>query len=90
MAKNLVDLILLLPLLFPEKLIFDLMNFHDLFLKPYESYENYQIALEAIATIFGLLSVFFSIKKIFGSIRLGLFQRYFMCIFSLNSDFSAT
>lgn len=39
------------------------MNFYDLFLKPYESYENYQIILEAIATIFGLLSVYFSIKK---------------------------
>ena len=39
------------------------MNFHDLFLKPYDSYETYQIYLEAIATIFGLLSVYFSIRK---------------------------
>lgn len=39
------------------------MNFYELFLKPYESYEPYQIALEAIAVIFGLLSVFFSIRK---------------------------
>lgn len=39
------------------------MNFYDLFLKPYESYETYQIVLEAVATIFGLLSVYFSIKK---------------------------
>ena len=39
------------------------MNFHDLFLKPYESYQTYQIVLEAIATIFGLLSVYYSIKK---------------------------
>ena len=39
------------------------MNFHDLFLKPYDSYETYQIFLEAIATIFGLLSVYFSIRK---------------------------
>lgn len=39
------------------------MNFYELFLQPYESYENYQIALEIIATIFGLLSVFFSIRK---------------------------
>lgn len=39
------------------------MNFHELFLKPYESYQNYQIILEAIATIFGILSVYFSIKK---------------------------
>jgi len=39
------------------------MNFYDLFIKPYESYETYQIVLEAVAAIFGLLSVFFSIKK---------------------------
>jgi nicotinamide mononucleotide transporter len=39
------------------------MNFHDLFLKPYESYQTYQIVLEAIATIFGLLSVYYSIRK---------------------------
>ncbi len=39
------------------------MNFYDLFLKPYATYETYQIVLEVIATIFGLLSVFFSIKK---------------------------
>ena len=39
------------------------MNFYELFLQPYESYENYQIILEIIATIFGILSVFFSIKK---------------------------
>ena len=39
------------------------MNLYDLFIKPYETYETYQIVLEAIATIFGLLSVFFSIKK---------------------------
>lgn len=40
-----------------------MMNLHDLFIKPYESYETYQIVLEAIATVFGLLSVYFSIKK---------------------------
>lgn len=39
------------------------MNFYDLFLKPYATYETYQIVLEIIATIFGLLSVFFSIRK---------------------------
>ncbi len=39
------------------------MNFYDLFLKPYATYETYQIVLEVIATLFGLLSVFFSIKK---------------------------
>lgn len=39
------------------------MNFYELFLQPYESYNNFQIALEVIATIFGVLSVYFSIKK---------------------------
>ncbi|TXF79639.1 nicotinamide riboside transporter PnuC [Chryseobacterium sp.] len=39
------------------------MNLHDLFLKPYESYTNFQIFLEATAAVFGLLSVYFSIRK---------------------------
>ena len=39
------------------------MNFYELFLLPYESYEPYQIILEAVAAVFGLLSVYFSIKK---------------------------
>lgn len=43
--------------------IFESMNFYDLFLKPYEGYSTLQILLEAIATIFGILSVYFSIKK---------------------------
>lgn len=43
--------------------IFDLMNLYDLFVKPYETYSNLQIFLEAFATVFGILSVYFSIKK---------------------------
>jgi len=39
------------------------MNLYDLFLKPYESYTTIQIILEAIASTFGILSVYFSIKK---------------------------
>lgn len=39
------------------------MSFYELFLKPYEAYTNFQILLEITATIFGILSVFFSIKK---------------------------
>lgn len=39
------------------------MDFYKLFIKPYESYEPWQIWLEAIATAFGLASVYFSIKK---------------------------
>lgn len=39
------------------------MNFYDLFLKPYESYTNFQILLEVTAAIFGVLSVLFSVMK---------------------------
>jgi nicotinamide mononucleotide transporter len=39
------------------------MNLYDLFVKPYESYDSLQIMLEASGAIFGILSVFFSIKK---------------------------
>lgn len=39
------------------------MNLYDIFLKPYESYTQFQIILEVIATCFGLMSVFFSIRK---------------------------
>lgn len=39
------------------------MNFYEIFLKPYESYTAVQIFIESIATLFGLLSVYFSIKK---------------------------
>lgn len=39
------------------------MNLYDLFIKPYESYETYQIVLEFVAMIFGILSVYFSMKK---------------------------
>ncbi len=39
------------------------MNLYDLFVKPYESYTSFQIFLELFASIFGILSVYFSIKK---------------------------
>lgn len=39
------------------------MDWYTFFIKPYEEYSNYDIALEAVAAIFGLLSVFFSMKK---------------------------
>ena len=48
---------------FNEIIIFESMNFYELFLKPYETYQTYQIVLEIIAVIFGSLSVYFSIKK---------------------------
>lgn len=43
--------------------IFDRMNLYDLFVKPYENYSAVQILLEATGTVFGILSVYFSIKK---------------------------
>lgn len=39
------------------------MNFYELFLLPYSSYSQTQIALEIIAATFGLLSVYFSVRK---------------------------
>ena len=39
------------------------MNLHEIFIKPYENYTSFQIFLEATATFFGILSVFFSIKR---------------------------
>lgn len=39
------------------------MNLYHFFLEPYASYQTYQIILEATAALFGLLSVYFSIKK---------------------------
>lgn len=43
--------------------IFDRMNLYDLFVKPYEKYDTLQIILESSGTFFGILSVYFSIKK---------------------------
>ena len=39
------------------------MNLYELFIKPYEEYTFFQILLEIIAAFFGLLSVFFSVKR---------------------------
>ena len=39
------------------------MNLYEIFIKPYENYTPFQIFLEATATFFGILSVFFSIKR---------------------------
>lgn len=39
------------------------MNLYNLFIQPYESYETYQIVIEFVAMVFGLLSVFFSVRK---------------------------
>ena len=39
------------------------MNLYDLFIKPYETYTYGQIALESFACVFGIVSVYLSIKK---------------------------
>ncbi len=39
------------------------MNFYDLFLKPYETYSTIDIILESIAALFGITSVYFSVRK---------------------------
>ena len=39
------------------------MNPYELFIKPYEEYTFFQIFLETVAAFFGLLSVFFSVKR---------------------------
>ena len=38
------------------------MNLYELFIKPYEEYTFFQIFLEIISALLGLLSVFFSVK----------------------------
>ncbi len=39
------------------------MNFYELFLLPYATYTTLQIVLEIVAATFGLLSVYFSVRK---------------------------
>ncbi len=63
---------------------------YELFIQPYESYQSYQIVLEILATIFGLISVYFSIKKNIwvyptGIISTGLYV-YILYVFGLLGD----
>jgi nicotinamide mononucleotide transporter len=51
------------------------------FLKTIRKLHHFQIILEAIAATFGILSVYFSIKKIFGFIQLVLFL-LLICLYS--------
>ncbi|PIE50684.1 MAG: nicotinamide mononucleotide transporter [Flavobacteriales bacterium] len=66
------------------------MNLYDFFIKPYETYETYQIVLEFIATSFGLLSVFFSIKKNIWVYPTGIISTciyvYLLIVFGLLGD----
>lgn len=66
------------------------MTAYDLFLKPYESYETYQILIEAIAAIFGILSVFFSVRKNIWVYPTGIISTvlyvYILFVFGLLGD----
>ena len=66
------------------------MTAYDLFLKPYESYQTYQILIEAIAAIFGILSVFFSVRKNIWVYPTGIISTvlyvYILFVFGLLGD----
>lgn len=66
------------------------MNYYELFLKPYESYTTFQIFLEFIAATFGMLSVYFSIKKNIWVYPTGIISTtlyvYILFVFGLLGD----
>ena len=66
------------------------MNLYELFIKPYESYETYQIFLEFLAASFGVLSVFFSIRKNIWVYPTGIISTviyvYILFVFGLLGD----
>ena len=66
------------------------MNFLETLTAQYQSYETYLIVLEIIATIFGLLSVYFSIKKNIWVYPTGIISTvlfiYIMFVFGLLGD----
>lgn len=66
------------------------MNLYELFIKPYESYTFFQILLEITATSFGLLSVFFSIRRNIWVYPTGIISTviyvYILFIFGLLGD----
>lgn len=66
------------------------MNLYALFIKPYESYQTYQIFLEIIAMTFGILSVYFSAKKNIWVYPTGIISTalyvYILFVFGLLGD----
>lgn len=66
------------------------MNFLEELTAQYQSYETYLIVLEIIATVFGLLSVYFSIKKNIWVYPTGIISTvlfiYIMFVFGLLGD----
>lgn len=69
---------------------FETMNLLETLTAQYQSYETYLIVLEIIATIFGLLSVYFSIKKNIWVYPTGIISTvlfiYIMFVFGLLGD----
>lgn len=66
------------------------MNFLEELTAQYQSYETYLIVLEVVATLFGLLSVYFSIKKNIWVYPTGIVSTvlfiYIMFVFGLLGD----
>lgn len=66
------------------------LDLYQLFLQPYENYKTYQIVLEVIAAIFGLLSVYFSVRKNIWVYPTGIVSTalyvYILFIFGLLGD----
>lgn len=66
------------------------MNFYELFFKPYETYTSFQIFLEITAATFGLMSVYFSIKKNIWVYPTGIISTvlyvYILFVFGLLGD----
>ena len=73
-----------------KSFIFETMDFYYFFLKPYENYSNFQIILELTATAFGLLSVYFSVKKNIWVYPTGIISTiiyvYILFVFGLLGD----
>lgn len=65
-------------------------DFYKLFIQPYKSYEPYQIILELAAGIFGILSIFFSIRKNIWVYPTGIISTtiyvYILFVFGLLGD----
>lgn len=66
------------------------MNLYDLFIKPYETYDTTQIILESTGMVFGLLSVYFSVKKNIWVYPTGIISTaiyvYILFVFGLLGD----
>lgn len=66
------------------------MNFYELFIQPYETYKIHQIVLEFVAMVFGIFSVYFSVKKNIWVYPTGIISTaiyvYILFVFGLLGD----